>query len=219
MVAALVGAGLDDRALVAESGGGRAEVSPEMVEGLAAEGPHLDVLEGVPDALRRVEVRGVGGEWPRADALRSARGQEVLDRPAAMDRRAVPDDPELAGDGPEPVLAAADDGRALVGARLHEQRPPPRRGDAADGRGVIVRQRQAQGRGPPAGGVGPDGAGGQIGGGLVDPDDGPSLPVSPLPRAGRRAAYQASIAASSRRPARSTGLRTLRPAARRSLPT
>ena len=101
---------------MAESGGGEPEVAAEVREGLAAEVPQLDVLEVAPDALVRVQVRGVAGERLQADALGPAGGQEVLDRLAAMDRRAVPEDQELAGDVAEQVLEEADDVRALVGA-------------------------------------------------------------------------------------------------------
>jgi hypothetical protein len=219
MVATLMGAGLDERALVAESGGCQAEVTAKMIEGLAANVPQLDVLEVMPDALVRVQVRGVAGERLQADALRSALSEEVLDRLAAMDRCAVPDDQELAGDVPQQVFEEADDVRALVGALLDEHQQPPRRGDAADDRQVVAAQRQTQDRRLPARGVGPDGPGQQVEAGLVDPDDGPPLLVRPFFRAGQRSVYHASIAASLRWLARRIGFWTLQPAARRSLPT
>ena len=204
---------------MAESGDGKPEVAAEMVDGRAAEVPQLDVLEVLPDALVRVEVRGVAGELLQADALGGALHQEVLDRLATVDRGAVPEDQELAGDVPQQVLEEADDVRALVGVLLDEHQQASRRGDAADDRQVIAAQRRAQDRGLAARGVGPDGAGQQVEGGLVDPDDGAPLPIGPLFSAGQRSAYQASIAASSRWLARRTGFCTLHPAARRSFPT
>jgi len=204
---------------VAEPGGGEAEVTSEMGEILAADVAQFDALEVVPDALVGVEVRGVAGELFQADTASTALGQEVLDRLAAMDRSAVPDDQELAGDVAQEVLEEAHDIRALVGVVLHQHEQAPRRRDAADDGQVIAAQREAEDRRLPAWGVGPDRAREEIEARFVDPDDGPALLVGPLFRAGQRSVRHASIAASFRWLARRIGLWTLQPAARRSLPT
>jgi len=125
---------------VAKTGGGEAEVASEMWEALAAEVAQLDALEVVPDALIRVEVRGVARELLQADAVGTAVGQEVLDRLAAMDRRAVPDDQQLAGDVAQQMLEEAHDIRALVGVVLHQHEQAPRGRDAADDRQVVAAQ-------------------------------------------------------------------------------
>src|SRR5881227_2818202 len=109
-----------------------------MWETLAADVTQLDALEVLPDALIRVEVRGVAGELLQADAAGAALGQEVLDRLAAMDGSAIPDDQELAGDVAQEVLQEADDVRALVGMVLHQHEQAPRRGDAADDRQMVA---------------------------------------------------------------------------------
>ena len=219
MVAALAHAALDDVALVAEASGGEAEVTSEMWQVLAADVAQFDVLEVAPDALVRVEVRGVAGELLELDASGATLGQEVLDGLAAMDRGAVPDDQELAGDVAEQVLEEADDVRALVRVLLDQHQHPTRRGDAADDGQMVTAQGEAEDRRLAARGVGPDGAGEQVEAGLIDPDDGPPFLVSPFFRAGQRSVRQASIAASFRWLARWTGFWTLQPAARRRLPT
>ena len=204
---------------MAETGSGKAEVTSEMSEVLAADVAQLDALEVVPDALVRIQFWGVAGEPLQADALGSTLGQEVLDRLAAMDRSAVPDDQELAGDVAQEVLEEAHDIRALVGVVLHQHEQAPLRRDAADGRQVVAAQRQAEDWRLPARGVGPDRAREEVEARFVDPDDGPALLVGPLFRAGQRSVRQASIAASFRWLARSIGFCTLQPADRRSLPT
>ena len=204
---------------MAETGRGEAKVASEMREVLAADIAQLDALEVVPDALVGVEVRGVPWELFQADAVGAALGQEVLDRLAAMDGSAVPDDQEFAGDVAEEMLEEADDVRAFVRVLLHQHEQAPRRRDAADDCQVVAAQREAEDRRLPAWGVGPDRAREEVEARLVDPDDGPALLVSPLFRAGQRSVRQASIAASFRWLARAIGCCTLQPAARRSLPT
>lgn len=204
---------------MSEAGGGEAEVASEMGEGLAADVAQLNMLEIVPDALIRVEVWGVAGELLQADATGAALSEEVLDRLATMDRSAVPDDQELAGDVAQQVLEEADDIRALVWPLLHQHEQAPLWRHTADDGQMVATQREAENWRLPARGVGPDGAREEIEARFVDPDDGSSLLVSPLFRAGQRSVRQASIAASFRWLARVMGFCTLQPAARRSVPT
>jgi hypothetical protein len=186
MVAALSNAALDDGSSVAKASGSESEVVAQVREVQAADVAQLDVLEVAPAALVRVQIGGVAGELLQADAPGAAPGPEVLDRLAAMDRRAIPEHQELAGDVAEQVPEDAHDVRALVRPLLHAHQQPAIRGDAADDRQVIAAQRQAEDRRLAARGVGPDGAGQQVEAGLVDPDDGPSFPVGPRFRAGQR---------------------------------
>ena len=198
IVAALPHAGLDDVAFMPKAGCGEAEVTSEVWQVLTADVAQLDVLEVVPDALVRVKVRGVAGELLELDAPGAALGQEVFDWLAAMDRGAVPDDQELAGDVAEQVLEEADDVRTLVRVLLDQHQQPTRRGDAADNGQMVTAQGEAEDRRLAARGVGPDGAGQQVEAGLVDPDDGPSFLVRPFLSSGQRSVRQASIAASLR---------------------
>ncbi len=204
---------------MAEPGGGEAEVAAEVSEILAADVAQFDALEVVPDALIRVEIRGVAWELLQADASGTALGQEVFDRLAAMNRCPIPDDQQLAGDVAQQVLEEPDDIGALVRVLLDQHEQPPGRGDAADDRQVIAGQWQAEDRRLAAWGIGADGTGQQVEARFVDPDDGSPLLVSPFFRAGQRSVRQVSIAASLRWLARAIGFCTLHPAARRSLPT
>jgi hypothetical protein len=210
---------VDDVTLVAKPSGGESDLVSQVGEGLAADVAQLDVLEVGPDALVRVQIGGVARELLQADALGAFPGQEVLDGLAPMDRGAVPEHQELAGEMAEQMLEETNDVRARVRVLLHVQQQSPVRGDAADDREVIAAQRQSDEGRPAAWGGGPDGTGQQVEAGLVDPDDGPSFLVSPFLRAGQRSVRQASIAASFRWLARWIGFWTLQPAARRSLPT
>ena len=218
MVATLAHATVDDVPLVAEASGGEPELAAQVGEVLAADVAQLDVLQVGPDALIRVQVGGVAGELLQADPSGASLGQEVLDRLAAMDRSAVPDDQELAGDVAQEVLEEAHDIRALVGVVLHQHEQAPRRRDAADDRQVVAAQREAEDGCLATRRIRSDGPGEQIEAGLVDPDDGPSLPVGPLFRAGQRSVRQASTAASFRWLARSIGFCTLQPIVRRRRP-
>jgi hypothetical protein len=62
----------------------------------AAEMSQCDAFEIVPDAFVGVEVWGLARQLLEVQPLGSPRPQEVLDRLAALDRRAIPDDQELA---------------------------------------------------------------------------------------------------------------------------
>src|SRR6478735_4782457 len=145
-----------------------------------------------------VEVWRVAGKLLQADALGAALSQEVLDRLAAMDRGAIPDDQQLAGDVAQQVLEEPHDVRALVGMVLHEHEQTTGRGDAADDGQMIAAQGQAEDGRLAPGRVRPDGPWEQVEARFVDPDDGPPFLVSPLFRAGQRSVSQVSIAASSR---------------------
>jgi len=205
--------------LVAKASGGESELVSQVRKVLAADVAQFDVLEVGADALVGVQLRSVAGEPLQPETLGRALDQEVLDGLAAMDRGAIPEHQELAGDVTEQMLEEADDIRTLVGPLLHEPEQSPIRGDAADDRQVIAAQRQSEDGRLAAWRVGSDGAGEQVEAGLIDPDDGPSFLVRPLFRAGQRSVRQVSIAPSSRWLARWTGFCTLQPAARKRLPT
>ena len=216
MVAAVVSTGADDPPFVAEASGGTAEFAPQVRQVAAAEVPQLDPLEVVPDALVRVQLRRVAWELLQVQPLGPAVGQEVFDRLAAVDRRAIPDHQQLAGDLPQQVLQEADHVQALEGVVLDQQQQPAVRGEAADGRQVVVGQRYPQEWGLAARGVGADRSRQQVEAGLVYPDDGPPFPLGFFLRTGQRSVSQRSIAASSLWLARRTGFWALQPAARRS---
>src|SRR5215472_361342 len=69
----------------------------EIVQVGAADVTQFDVLEIGPDTLVRIELGRVAGQLLEAQPLGAAVRQELLDRPAAMNRRAVPDHQQFAG--------------------------------------------------------------------------------------------------------------------------
>ena|SRR6516165_6550489 len=79
----------------------------------------LDPLQVVPDALIRVQVWRIAGEALQVQALGRPRCEEVLDRLAMMDRRAVPDDDQLSGDLAQQHSQEPDDRLPLVAVRAH----------------------------------------------------------------------------------------------------
>lgn len=101
--------------------------------------------------------------------------QEVLDGLGAVNRRAVPDDEEFAGDVMQQMAQEAHNIRAFVGALLAVQEEVPVRRDGAYDGDVVPRERDAQERRLPARGVRPYDTRQQVEAGFINPDDGPSL--------------------------------------------
>ncbi|HET9110396.1 MAG TPA: hypothetical protein VFN78_06210, partial [Ktedonobacterales bacterium] len=71
---------------------GLAQRERQLRQVAAAPIGQFDTLEIVPDALVGVEFGGVAGQLLQVQALDCAPTQEVLDRLATMNRRAIPDD-------------------------------------------------------------------------------------------------------------------------------
>src|SRR5260370_14787156 len=205
MIACLSNARLEDRALVAQALFGAAQRTGQLGQVAAALVAQLDPLEGVPDALVRSELGGVARQLLQVQSRGGARPQEVFDGLAAMDRRPVPDDQQLAAHLAQQHPQEAHDVvgviRPLLG--LHEQAALWR--DPADGREVVVGERRRQGRSLPTWRPGPHGPGQQVEAGLVYPDDGPTFFGGFFSRAGQRSRHHAVIAAWSRCAARTRG--------------
>jgi hypothetical protein len=96
MIACLSHARLDDRALVAQALLGAAQRPGQLGQVAAARVAQLDPLAVSPDARVRMHLGGVARQLLQLQARGGARPQEVLDGLAAMDRRPVPDDQQLA---------------------------------------------------------------------------------------------------------------------------
>ena len=108
-VPALRDAAAEDLALVAEPLDGQAQFEPQVVQIGAAEVAQFNVLEIVPDALVRIQVRGVARQLLQLEARRGPLRQEVLDGSGAMDRRPIPDDEQLARNLAQQVPQELDD--------------------------------------------------------------------------------------------------------------
>jgi len=96
MVARLSDACLDHGALVAQPLLRAAQRQSQRSQVLAAEIGEFDALEMVPDALVRMKLGRIARQMLQMKTLGGSLAQEVLDGLPAMDRRAIPDDQQLA---------------------------------------------------------------------------------------------------------------------------
>src|SRR4051794_36591855 len=174
-VPALRDAAAENVALVAEPLDGQAQFDPQLVQIGTAEVAQFDVLEIVPDALVRVEVRGVARQLLQLEARRRALRQEVLDGLRAMDRRPIPNHKQLARNLAQEMLQKLDDRGAPERPLADLEEEPPRVGEAADDREMIAGTGYPEDRRLASRGVGPHQARQQIEARLVYPDDGTLL--------------------------------------------
>src|SRR5258706_4699492 len=171
-----------------------------------AEFPSLEI---VPQPFDRIELRRIAGQLLQMQPSGRPPSQELLDGLAPMNRRAIPDQEQLAGDLPQEHPQETDNVRRVIALLLGLQEQPPIGGEAADRRQMVMGQRHPQDRGVAPRGPGPHGHGQQVEAGLVYPDDRPPLVIRFFLRAGQRACHQRAMASSSRWAARSTGRWTL----------
>ena len=129
---------------MAKSSGGQAQVLLEIHQIRAADVSQLHVLEVRPDAFVRVQVGCIARQLFESQAFGRTLGQKGLDRSAAMNRRAVPDHEQLAGNASQQVLEEVDDLRTAERVILHAQEQSATRGDATDDGQVVTRKRGAQ---------------------------------------------------------------------------
>lgn len=127
-----------------EAADGQPQLPAQLVQVLTAAILQLDPLEQVPDALIGAEVRRVAGQAFQVQPRGGARREEVLDRLAVVDGRAVPDHQQRAPKLAQELAEEGDDRRAAERLRLHVREEPAIGGDGADGGEVIARERDAQ---------------------------------------------------------------------------
>lgn len=138
-------AGRDDRGSAAHPAGGR--------RGLQAQFPGLggdqvgDLmgLEVVPHILHRVQLRRIGRQSLHHQASPGA-GQVVLDQEAAMDRRPIPQDEDLARHMPLQMLEELDPLGAFDAAGVDLEIEAPERQAAHDGKAFPVEALVQHGR-------------------------------------------------------------------------
>src|SRR5581483_5673704 len=116
---------------------GMTEFFAKMIEIASAEVVEFDVLEVRPDAFVRVEVRGVPGKALKLNALGGTVREERLGLLASVDRRAVPDDEDLAADNAKKMREEGNDGERVERLVLDAEVELACRGDGADDREVI----------------------------------------------------------------------------------
>src|SRR5919202_831284 len=107
MVAGFANAALDDLWLGAQANGRLAQRLAEVLQARTADVAELDALQVTPDALVRIQVRGVGRPWLHLQPSPADLGEPSLDRRPALDRAAVPDHQQRLGDDLQQVTKEA----------------------------------------------------------------------------------------------------------------
>ena len=98
----------------------------------------FDPCELLPEALPRVQRRGLGRQALQVEAWRRAMAQALLDAMTAVDRRAIPDQHHPAGHLPPQGLENHDDVGSIDGAGLAVAVPLPLRRAGADGGEMVA---------------------------------------------------------------------------------
>src|SRR5215831_18297181 len=124
MITALRNTTQQDAAFVAQSLFGPPQRHAQRRQRGAADIAQLHPLEIVPDAFDRVEFRGIAGQWLQMEALGGSSGQEVLDGLPTMNRRAIPDEEQLAGNLAQEHAQEPHDIDTVIALRLGLQEEP-----------------------------------------------------------------------------------------------
>jgi hypothetical protein len=172
------------------------------------------MLEVPPHILDRIEIRRIPRQPFYLEPLCRILRQEVLDQPAAMNGRTVPDHQDVAGDVLQEMFQKAHDGLAAIGPALHAHQELPMLGQGTDGRHMVPRQWDAQDRRLSTWCIGADPRWKQVEARFIYPDDGLLLRGSVFFSAGQRSSHHAAMTASSRWAARTIGFCTLKPQVR-----
>jgi hypothetical protein len=169
-----------------------------MAEAKAAHVAEFDALEVLPEALPRIEFRGIRRQAFHMEALGGAVGEEVLDDATAMNWCPIPDDQKPARHLAQEMLQKRDDVFRGHGVVLAMKVQLPLWGDGADGREMVTGPPLAQDRGLARRGVGADDTGQGIKARFVDEEDGLLLGRRPFLSAGQVCWCQRAMAPSSR---------------------
>src|SRR5713101_3326400 len=85
----------------------------------------LHSLEIIPDALIWVQIRGVARQLFQLQTFGRPSLEKVFDLVPAMDRRAIPNQQDLARDLAQEDTQEAYYPQCIVGSRAHLQKQPP----------------------------------------------------------------------------------------------
>ena len=131
-------------AFVAKAGSGQAQPVVQIVQISAAGVPQLDVLQVRPDAFVRIELWRVAGQLLEAQPFGSTLRQELLNRPTAMDGRAIPDHQHLARQAAKEVAEELHYVWTAEGMVLDLEQQAAGRGDATDHRQMVMTEWETQ---------------------------------------------------------------------------
>lgn len=133
-------AGAEEMRLLAQSLTGGAELGAQRDEVGAAEVGQFQVLEQAPDPFLRVEVWRAARELFEVNPRRGPGAEELLHRPTAVDRRAVPDDEQRAGGVIHQMPQEVDHLDAAYRVVVHPELELRLQADGADDGEVVVRE-------------------------------------------------------------------------------
>jgi hypothetical protein len=196
---------LDDPWFATDAFDGIAELLPEVMKVEATQVPQLDPFELLPNALVRIQLRGIRGQALQMEPLGRSVGQELFDEMAAVNGGAIPDNDHTTGDLPQHMLQEGYHVLRIEGALLDVEIEFSLRGDGADGREMITRPPLPQDGSLAHRGIGADDTGQGIKPRFVYEQDCLLLRLRPFLRAGQVSSRQWAIAASSRCRARRAG--------------
>jgi hypothetical protein len=158
----------------------------------------LDPFEICPEALDRVQLRGIGRKPLYLDPLSRAIGQERCDEVTAVNRCPILEEQQRAGHLAQQVLQKRDDIGGIDALLLAMKRQLALRRNGADRREVITRPPFPENGRVADRSIGPDDAGQGREPRFIDEEDRLPLGMSPLLRPGQVSSRQRAIAASSR---------------------
>jgi hypothetical protein len=99
---------LDNPWLSADAFDSMPELMPEVRQIETAQVTPLDPFQLLANTLIGIQFRGIRGQALEMESLGRAVGQELFDDMAAVNRRAIPDDYQAAGDLTQQVLQKGD---------------------------------------------------------------------------------------------------------------
>src|SRR5918992_1737319 len=170
----------------------------QMREAEAADIAQLDTFELRPQPLTGIQVRRIGREALGMEPLLGPIREELCNHVAAMNRRPIPDDHQVARDLPQQMLQKGQDIGRVDRRVLAVKIPLTLRGDGADGREMLAGPPLPQDGGLAYRRIGADHTGQRIEPRFVDEKDALALGPRPLLMAGHVSWRPRAMAASSR---------------------
>jgi hypothetical protein len=181
------------------------EFITEVTQVETAQMPQLDAFELLPEALVRIELRGIRWQALQVEALRGPVREELLNGVTAVNRRTIPDDHHPTRHLAQQVLQKGHHILRIQGVVLAVEIQLALRRYGTDGGEVVAGPPFPQDRRVPYGGIGAHDTGQGIKARLIYEEDALLLFLRPFLIVGQISARQRAIAASSRCRARRAG--------------
>jgi hypothetical protein len=145
--------------LLTEPDSGKPEFIAQLFDISTNHVAKFDMFERVPNALIRIEIRGIARQSFQKDAFTATIRQKLFDGLAAVNGSAIPNDQQLARNVPQQVMQKIDYLLTTNGSLLHLHQQLARRCDATDDRQMLIATGHTQNRRFSFGGIGSNGGG------------------------------------------------------------